>query len=455
VERAFASPVELEDRRILAEATREVVDWAVSRKLRDVVLESGGEKSFGPEIALETERLIRIGACADANTPAGGSGAVYDPVPVGRVQGAILRLLLARARHVLAASDLRRIRAVVRVEGETFTGIVYQPAEDRETVEAGKAATAVAKLAGLRLRLAGAPVILREMAVPSAATTVAILASAWTKHRIEPWVAMRSLQALYDGSWSRTPDREPDPYDPIEPSSDMSAHPPITPLDRAAPPELMKGGMDRTDFSIYSLVWDRFAAMEKGEAEVLDVRLDFTLEGKAGEGRNGDDRRPGIPLRVRFGGISGDGVEPAGGHPAASLRKHWRAFDGAAPEFEVVSALDWDCSPGELLDTMERNKVGRPSTYAKALERLHDKQLVQFPHGQGPLRLTPAGVATAITIELAAEALSDPAFSARLTKLLEEIETGTTGPRAVLCDLMPLIAPGHDPAEVAPASGTP
>jgi DNA topoisomerase IA len=99
---------------------------------------------------------------------------------------------------------------------------------------------------------------------------------------------------------------------------------------------------------------------------------------------------------------------------------------------------------------MERNKVGRPSTYAKALERLHDKQLVQFPHGQGPLRLTPAGVATAVTIELAAEALSDPAFSARLTKLLEEIETGTTGPRAVLCDLMPLIAPGHDPAEVGP-----
>jgi DNA topoisomerase IA len=54
VERAFTSPVELDDRRILAEATREVVDWAVSRRLRDVVLESCGEKSFGPEIALET-----------------------------------------------------------------------------------------------------------------------------------------------------------------------------------------------------------------------------------------------------------------------------------------------------------------------------------------------------------------------------------------------------------------
>ena len=388
VERAFTSPAKLDDRQILAEATREVVDWAVSRRLRSVVLESGREKRFGPEIAPETERLIRIGACVDANTLAGRSGPVPDPIPVGRVQGAILRLLLAHARHVLAASDLRRIRAVVKVEGETFTGIVYQPAEDRETVEAGKAAAAVAKLAGLRLRPAGAPVILREMAVPPAATTVAILASAWAKHRIEPWVAMRSLQALYDGSWSRTPDREPDPYDPIEPSSGMFAHPPITPLDRAAPPELMKGGMDRTDFSIYSLVWDRFTAMEKGECEVLDVRLDFTLEGKAGDGRAGDDRRPGIPLRVRFGGISGDGVEPAGENSAAALRKHWQAFDGVAPEFEVVSALDWDCSrrtPGCHGAQQDR----QTSTYAKALERLHDKQLVQFPHGQGPCASLP------------------------------------------------------------------
>lgn len=135
---------------------------------------------------------------------------------------------------------------------------------------------------------------------------------------------------------------------------------------------------------------------------------------------------------------------------AISLKASWQQIDGAQPEFQVVPAKSWDYRPDRLLIAMESNRIGRPSTFTRALEGLHAKNLVQFPLADGPLRLTPSGVATALALEAGEAGLSDPGFSANLTELLERIERKELGPREALTWLMPLIAPDQDPTAISP-----
>lgn len=440
VSAAFAELKEFNEPWILAEAVREVVDCLVSRRLGQAARYNPGRTLVAAEVA----RLIRVGACI------GASGGRAEPV--GRVQGAVLRLLLSRGRDVAAAEDQCRLRAVVRIGERVFTGTVYHATEGREATDAKTAQAVIRGLSGGRLRLASPPTVLREASRAPWAGTAAVLAAAWAGHRILPWDVMASLQALYDGSWSAKPERDIDPEEPIEPTvAAFEGHPPITPLDRAATPDQMEGEMAETDHAVYSVVWERFAAAEVGPIETLYVRLDFDLEGL-----------PVGALRVRFDGVACPGVE--GGlervvlgrsaadrsQSAVTLKDAWRDLEGMQPEFQAVPFAIWTMRPDELLVEMERARIGRPSTYAAALRKLHDKRLVAFPIDDGPLRLTPAGVATALAVEAVERDLSDPAFSARLTELLRAIETGEAGPRAVLTGLMPLIAPEHDAAAVGP-----
>lgn len=438
---AFAEPTAFEEPRILAEAVREVLDCLVSRRLGHAARQNLDRFLIAAEVA----RLTRAGACIEG---AAGERAA----PVGRVQGAVLRVLLSRARDVAAAEDQRRLRAVVQIGTQVFTGAVYHATESREATDAKNAQAVARGLTGARLRLASPPTVLREATRAPSAGTAAVLAATWTEHRILPWDAMASLQALYDGSWSVKPGRDFDPVELIEPAADASGgHPPITPLDRAATPDQMKGEMSENDHAVFSVVWERFAAAEAGPLETLYVRLDFDLEGRSAS-----------PLRVRFDGVACPGVDSRLeraiiGQPtmdpsqsAVALKDSWREFEGMQPEFQAVPLVVWNLRPNDLLLEMERSRIGRPSTYAAILRSLLDKRLLVFPVSDGPLRLTPAGIATAMAIEAAEPELSDPAFSGRLADHLQDIETGRAGPRSVLSRLMPLLAPEYDEAAVGP-----
>ena len=97
--------------------------------------------------------------------------------------------------------------------------------------------------------------------------------------------------------------------------------------------------------------------------------------------------------------------------------------------------------PDQLLQEMADARIGRPSTYASALRNLEARKLLRFPDDDGPLRLTPDGLATALALEQEEAALSSPVFSAQLFDRIGRIETGQCGPREVLLDLGPQLAP--------------
>jgi DNA topoisomerase IA len=96
-----------------------------------------------------------------------------------------------------------------------------------------------------------------------------------------------------------------------------------------------------------------------------------------------------------------------------------------------------------LLLEMERSQIGRPSTCSRALERLVEKGLLQPPIYRGQVRLTPSGLKTALALEANEPELSTADFCSSLAASLSDIESGKTGPRNVLGDLLSVLVPDH------------
>ncbi|HET8936233.1 MAG TPA: AAA domain-containing protein, partial [Polyangiales bacterium] len=308
VEAAISNATDLDARKVVAEVVREIVDCLITERFTAVMRDSSLTGTAPPSL----EPFERAGIIDSDGLS--GSGRTGEPILIGRVQAAVLRLLVARAREVVEQEHLCRILTVVRLGENTLTGEV-QSAEGRSETKKQTAPAVLEQLSRASLALNGAPTVLRESASAPHAGTISLMAEAWRRFGMTPWETQDALQALYDGSWlgtTREAARERaafDPDDPIEPSV-RRGHPPVTPLDRAATPEQMAGVMANEDCRrIYSLVWDRFALSEAGPYDVIFADVELLLNAsRAGRLRvsiraascrlsSGNARREGTHLR--------------------------------------------------------------------------------------------------------------------------------------------------------------
>ncbi len=428
VRAAFSAPGSIDERKVAAESVREIVDLLVTQRFCHNDLRRG-------DIDMrELGDLVRSGACTD---PRGRSPKFKL---VGRVQGAILRLILNHARRAVSLQSHSRIRVQVRVGSEQLTGYLFDISEQRDLTRTSQVGQIIAKLGSAKLDLLRPPEITREQVQPPVAGTFSLLAEAWQRFGHLPWKSMEALQALYDGSWGETfGDESFEPEDPIIPAFLKSGHPPVTPLDRAAPPTVLQGAFNnQVCRDIYQMIWDRFSFAESvGEAgsQVTRARVDYVFS---------DQRR----LGVRFEGVTGEKLTPEQLHlieqavpenDATFLQYHFSELSDAPLELEGESAGRWFMSVDRLLLEMEQMNIGRPSTCASALEKLVRKGLLEAPVHMGQLRLTPAGVKTALTLERAAPELSSPLFCTRLAELLEGVEQHKIQACDALRQLLPLL----------------
>jgi DNA topoisomerase IA len=428
VRAAFDAPGAIDERKVVAESVREIVDLLVTQRFcHDSV------RCLGVEMR-EFNDLVNCGAC----TPLRGKEARFKLV--GRVQGAILRLLLEHARRAVSLQAHSRIRVKALVGSEQVVGYLFDVSEQRDLTRTSQVGQITSKLSAARLELLNPPEIIREQVHPPVAGTFSILAEAWQRFGYLPWQSMEALQALYDGSWGDVSGDEGfEPDDPIIPSFFGSGHPPVVPLDRAAPPTVLGGAFSNPVCrDIYTIIWDRFNFAESvgdAGAQVTRVRVEYLFSGQQ-------------RLGVRFEGVSADQLtaeqlrlieqaKPTNG--AATLQYHFSEISDAALELEGESAGRWVMSIDQLLLEMEEMNIGRPSTCASALEKLVSKGLLEPPVHKGQLRLSPAGLKTALTLEGAVPELSSPGFCARLAGLLEDVEHNQVSSSNALAQLLPLL----------------
>lgn len=436
VRAAFDAPDVLNERSVLAESVRETIDCLVSQRLSHTkLLRSHVDMSeLGP--------LVDCGAC-DASSE--DEPRIHA---VGRVQAAVLRLLLDRARQTLELRSSSRIRASVTLAGQELVGYVLNLDEERELTRSKDVANIIAKVETYDLELQQAPEMVREKVDVPSAGTMSVLAEAWRRFGHLPWDSMEALQSLYDGSWSLSADSSGgfEPEHPIVMASNQGGHPPITPLDRGASPSVLAGSLkDPVCRDVYTIIWDRFIHAESGAEtghQVTHIRADY--------GFNGLEKSA---LGVRFEGVSCsnsttdlltlllDGSLPT--NDAEHLKGYFAEITGLRPVLQGESAGRWRMPLDHLLLEMERSQIGRPSTCSGALERMVEKGLLQPPIFRGQVRLTPSGLKTALALEANEPELSTADFCCSLAASLSDIERGKTGPRNVLGDLLPLLVPDH------------
>ncbi len=425
---------DIDPRKVTAEIIREIVDCLIAGRF-GAVRASAASVSCATDICSE---LALLGGLDDDKKGERRQSA-------GRVQGAIVRFLLEEARAAIAFSKQYRFLATIRLGARSLYGDVVHTRENRATTSNPEAVEA---LRGRALVPADPPVITHDRATMPEAGTLSLMAQAYRRYRLAPWDTADALQALYAGTWSARSDssgaRSYEPESPIRPI-DREGHPPITPLDWVSTPEVLEGMFASEGLAyVYKLVWERFEASRRGPYHVRFATLDLRFAGAAAmcvriraaacepAGTRSAEALPDVGASEVSALLLG--ADPAVRNDLDELEDAWRrnAFDGVVPELTREPAARWDITLDTLLLELERLGIGRPSSLARSLQRLVDKNLVVLPVTGGALRLTTAGIRLALALEEQEPDLSAPEFSSTLERHLDAIERGEVGPRDVL-----------------------
>jgi DNA topoisomerase-1 len=216
----------------------------------------------------------------------------------------------------------------------------------------------------------------------------------------------------------------------------QEAHEAIRPTEPKRTPATVKGRLDRDGHRLYELIWLRFMASQMRPAVYDTTTLDFDL---TGAGRRYLFRATGSILKF-------DGYTRL--YQAAREEGDRRTLEDLPPlpsmeegEEAALKALE----PGQhftkpparyteagLVKELEKQGIGRPSTYAQIISTIRDRKYVSMDRKR--FVPTPLGDTVARLLMRLFPDLFDVGFTSRMEGELDRIEEGELEWRAVLAD---------------------
>ena len=187
-------------------------------------------------------------------------------------------------------------------------------------------------------------------------------------------------------------------------------------------------GLDGRDLSLYELIWKRTVASQMADAKLTMLAVDLEAAAASPVGP-ASFRASG--KRIDFAGFFRAYVEGSD-DPDAALEGQEVLLPalkvGDAPAGEAVEALGHHTQPparfseAALVKTLEKEGIGRPSTYASIIGTIVDRGYATLQNNS----LTPSFTAFAVTalLEEHFPDLVDTSFTARMESSLDEISTG-------------------------------
>ncbi|MDI3316487.1 MAG: type I DNA topoisomerase [Bacillota bacterium] len=217
----------------------------------------------------------------------------------------------------------------------------------------------------------------------------------------------------------------------------QDAHEAIRPTSVARTPERLKEDLNRDQFRLYQLIWERFLASQMAPA-VFDT---VTAEIEAGDHRfravGSTLVFPGFTILYQEGRDEESGREKEregaeGDRPLPPLE------EGMGLDLlELVPAQHWTQPPfrytdATLIRTLEERGIGRPSTYAPIVETIIQRGYVSRERRT----LVPTELGRTVTRLLKERFpdIVDVEFTARMESELDRVEAGETGWRQVVAD---------------------
>ncbi len=226
-----------------------------------------------------------------------------------------------------------------------------------------------------------------------------------------------------------------EPYLPPKPNLYKSrkgaqeAHEAIRPTSIDFDPEKVKDHLDKDQWALYKLIWDRFVASQMASA----VFLQTTAEIKAGEGIF-----TAVGTVPTFQGFMTLYVEGEDNNASGGKSEDGEAERRLPPlsEGEVLELLGLNpkqhftqppprFSEATLIKELEEKGIGRPSTYAAILSTIKEKEYVKLEKGK--FFPTELGLVVNDLLVVNFPDILDVEFTAQMEENLDKIEEGEKG----------------------------
>ncbi len=397
---------------------------------------------------------------------------VAKNLSAGRVQSVAVLLVVDREREIRAfkPEEFWKITQRLKAPGGEFTAhLARREGEEYEPKAEPEAKEVVAHLAKSKWTVAAVDKKRKSEKAPPPFKTSTLQQAASTALRFATRRTMRLAQQLYEGvplgdegqtaliTYMRTdsfnvsqdaiaevrdfiPRALGPAYLPEAPNfykarkDAQEAHEAIRPTSALRTPESVEKYLERDQFRLYKLIWERFVASQMTPAvyDVTDVKIDAKREGQPTygfecQGRvsvfDGYQRLAGqrtddveLPPLEAEGASGATPIEPVG-DPNAEQN-----FTKPPPRYNEAS----------LVRTLEKEGIGRPSTYASIISTIQDRGYVY--QQERKFFATELGEIVTDMLRPHFPEIMDVAFTAGMENRLDEIEEGTADWVKVLKD---------------------
>jgi len=228
--------------------------------------------------------------------------------------------------------------------------------------------------------------------------------------------------------------------------SAQDAHEAIRPTSLEYPPSSLKSILNRDQYRLYELIWNRFVASQMAAAEFEQTTVDILCEPQgAPEGgylfraSGSVPKFPGYLKAYRNGAEEPPEETPENGN---GIKGETPPAEGEKPEETVLPPLSAGetlalleltgnqhftqppprFSESALIKELEEQGIGRPSTYASIVKTIRDRGYVKSAEG----KFVPTELGTIVNglLEESFPRVMDVAFTARMEEELDQIEDG-------------------------------
>jgi DNA topoisomerase-1 len=242
--------------------------------------------------------------------------------------------------------------------------------------------------------------------------------------RIEPG-ALESVRTYITGHYGKE-------FLPAEPNvykskkSAQEAHEAIRPTSLDFNPERVQHFLEKDEFRLYQLIWNRFVASQMTPAQYDQTAVDFVTQDKAGHEQV--FRATGSVMKFAgFTAVYSESEEEGASEHDHPLRLPAIAV-GDKITLKSLSPTQHFTQPpprytdASLIRDLEEKGIGRPSTYASILSNIQDREYVEKREG----RYYPSELGTVVTELLVGSfpEILNTEFTAGMEDQLDEIEEG-------------------------------
>jgi DNA topoisomerase-1 len=214
----------------------------------------------------------------------------------------------------------------------------------------------------------------------------------------------------------------------------QEAHECIRPTDVGLTPDKIRHKLSSEQAKLYELVWSRFVASQMAQAIYDCTTIDVsTSDGKAPEATF---RSTGRVIKfagwtMAYGVDEDDDKESS--LPAIPAGRPAELVDPVAGEQHFTQPPP-RYNDASLVKTMEKEGIGRPSTYASILTVIQDRKYAEkMGHGgKAPLKATDLGMVVTDCLDGCFPSVMDIGFTRDMESKLDEVEEGKVGYKDVL-----------------------